>query len=83
MISARRQPGMFGPDIGAMAPPAPLQFAAPPSVLPPDATGAQAIDGLANLASAFQSKFAGGPAGQPTDAPMRRKSSFAETASYA
>lgn len=83
MLSPRRNPTAIGPDVGAMPPPAPLQFAAPPSMPPPDATGAQAIGNLAGLATALQSKLAnrgGGGGGGPVDAPMRRKSPFADAA---
>lgn len=92
MTPMRRMTPMQGPDLAAMAPPSPMQFAAPPPMLDaPDATGAQAIGGLANLAMAFQNRpqgqvggagggLAGMMGGGPTDAPPRRKSSFAQTA---
>lgn len=82
MLSPRRNPTAIGPDVGAMPPPAPLQFAAPPALPPPDATGHAAIGNLAGLATALQSKFAnqGGGGSGPVDAPMRRKSPFADAA---
>ena len=81
----RRQQSMQGLDAQPMSPPPPLQMAAPPPMLDsPDATGAQAIGGLANLAAAFQGRpqgqvggagggMAGMMGGGPTDSPMRRK----------
>lgn len=89
----RRQP-LMGPDIAMAAPPAPMQFAAPPPMMQADATGVQAISGLANLATAIMNRPAGAVGGAggamggamgggPTDAPQRRKSSFAQAASYA
>lgn len=78
-----------------MPPPPPLQFAAPPALPPPDATGAQAIGGLAQLATALQSRVTqrpgaggagtamGGAMGQLTDGPTRRKTPFAQAAGYA
>lgn len=76
-----------------MPPPAPMQFTPPPPMaMQPDATGAQAIGGLANLASAIMNRPAGaaggaggamgGAMGGPTDAP-RRKTPFVQAAGYA
>ena len=74
---------MRGLDAQPMAPPPPMQFAAPPPMLaPPDATGHQAIGGLAQLATALQSRMMQPGAGAgPVDAPMRRKTPFGEAAS--
>lgn len=90
----RRQPGLMGPDVAMVPPPAPLQFA-PMAPMPTatDATGAQAIGGLANLTTALMNRPQGGVGGAggamgratgggPTDAP-RRKTPFTQAASYA
>lgn len=73
---------MMGPDLQAMQPPSPMQFAPPPPMPPPDASGAQAIGGLANMAMMLQGQMGGGGGPQlgPTDAPMRRKTPFSEAA---
>jgi hypothetical protein len=68
-----------------------MEFAPPP--IEADATGAQAIGGMANMAGMLANKMLGGPKaggagaamggamgsmmGQPTDSPMRRKTPMA------
>lgn len=88
MTPMRSRQAMVGPDMMAMQAPSPMQFAPPPPMPPPDASGAQAIGGLANMAMALQGKFAGpadpmsnaGQMRKATDAPMRRKTPFSEAA---
>lgn len=81
MTPMRRQPGLIGPDMPMMGGQAPMQFAALPPMLDGDASGAQAIGGLTNLAGALQAKMMnGGPSAGPTDAPMRRKTPFMDAA---
>jgi hypothetical protein len=81
----RRQP-LMGPDVAMMAPPTPMQFAAPPPMPPMgdhDATGAQAISGLAGLSQALMNRPTGPGGGGPVDAPMRRKIPFMDAANAA
>lgn len=67
-----------------MGTPTPMQFAAPPPMLSDDATGAQAIGGLAQLATALQGRMAANaPSAGPTDSPMRRKTPFMDAAAMA
>jgi hypothetical protein len=94
MTPMRRQQPMRGLDATPMAPPSPMQFAAPPPMMaPPDATGMQAIGGLSQLATALQGRLtqskpvggaggamAGAMGGGPVDAPMRRKTPFSGAA---
>jgi len=85
-----------GPSVTPQAAPLPLAFSpmefAPPPVMEQDASGAQAIGGLVNMAGALASRIGGGGGGGeigaamkgmmggatgPTDAPMRRKTPMA------
>jgi hypothetical protein len=51
---------------------APMQFAPLPAAQP-DASGAQAIGGLANMAGLLAQRIGNRPQAGPTDAPPRRK----------
>lgn len=79
------------------AAPGPMSFAPmPPMPGRPDASGANALGNITNLALAMQSRLGqpqpmggagaamgGAMGGGPTDAPPRRKTPFTQAASYA